>query len=107
MGPLEIVEQGPGKIAPERHAGGQGLLRRQEMTPQEVDATRVVNEPLGIDTVVEAMQSGATDFFVKPASPERVVVSINNALNISTLKGEVSRLKRKRDGALAFASSNV
>ena len=56
----------------------------------------------GIDTVVEAMQNGAADFFVKPASPERVMVSINNALNMTTLKGEVSRLKRKRDGAMAF-----
>ena len=56
----------------------------------------------GIDTVVEAMQNGAADFFVKPASPERVVVSIKNTLSMTTLQGEVSRLKRKRDGALAF-----
>ena len=38
---------------------------------------------------------------VKPASPERVIVSINNALNLTVLKGEVSRLKRRRDGSLA------
>ncbi len=56
----------------------------------------------GIDTVVQAMQAGATDFFVKPASPERVTVSISNALNMSTLKGEVSRLKRQREGVLTF-----
>ncbi|MBY0422613.1 MAG: sigma-54 dependent transcriptional regulator, partial [Parvularculaceae bacterium] len=56
----------------------------------------------GVDTVVEAMQNGASDFFVKPASPERVVVSISNALNITVLKGEVSRLKRKQEGALGF-----
>ncbi|MCI5046268.1 MAG: sigma-54 dependent transcriptional regulator [Aquisalinus sp.] len=56
----------------------------------------------GIDTVVEAMQKGAADFFVKPASPERVMVSINNALNMSQLKGEVSRLKRKRENAVCF-----
>ena len=35
----------------------------------------------GIDTVVQAMQAGACDFFVKPASPERITVSIRNALN--------------------------
>ncbi|MEO1136968.1 MAG: sigma-54 dependent transcriptional regulator, partial [Pseudomonadota bacterium] len=40
--------------------------------------------------------------FVKPASPERVIVSIQNALNLTTLKGEVSRLKRKREGSMGF-----
>ena len=57
----------------------------------------------GIDTVVEAMQKGAADFFVKPASPERVVVSINNALNLTQLKGEVSRLQRKQANATDFS----
>ena len=56
----------------------------------------------GVETVVKAMQAGANDFFVKPASPERVVVSINNVLNVTTLKGEVSRLKRKNEGAMAW-----
>ncbi len=56
----------------------------------------------GVETVVRAMQAGASDFFVKPASPERVVVSINNALNVKTLRGEVDRLKRKTEGAMAF-----
>jgi DNA-binding NtrC family response regulator len=49
----------------------------------------------GIDTVVKAMQAGAVDFFVKPASPERILVSIRNALSIGALKGEVDRLKKQ------------
>ena len=52
----------------------------------------------GIDTVVKAMQAGATDFFVKPASPERVMVSIRNALKVGELSGEVKRLKKKAGG---------
>ncbi|MEM9989765.1 MAG: sigma-54 dependent transcriptional regulator, partial [Pseudomonadota bacterium] len=56
----------------------------------------------GVDTVVKAMQAGASDFFVKPASPERVIVSIQNALNVKTLRGEVDRLKRKTEGAMGF-----
>ena len=32
-----------------------------------------------IETVVKAMQAGADDFFVKPVSPERIKVSIQNA----------------------------
>jgi len=49
----------------------------------------------GVDTVVKAMQAGAQDFFVKPASPERIMVSIRNALHLGDLKGEVDRLKKK------------
>ena len=56
----------------------------------------------GVDTVVKAMQAGAADFFVKPASPERVVVSIRNALETSNLKATVSHLKKKATGALSF-----
>ena len=56
----------------------------------------------GIDTVVKAMQAGATDFFVKPASPERVMVSIRNALKVGELSGEVKRLKKKASGTFTF-----
>ena len=56
----------------------------------------------GIDTVVQAMQAGATDFFVKPASPERIMVSIRNALEMSNLKTEVVRMKKQRAGQLSF-----
>ena len=55
-----------------------------------------------IDAVVSAMQSGARDFVVKPASPERIIVSIRNALEINNLVVEVTRLKKKTDGALQF-----
>jgi DNA-binding NtrC family response regulator len=56
----------------------------------------------GIDTVVQAMQAGAQDFFIKPASPERIMVSIRNALQLGDLKGEVDRLKKRSSGAISF-----
>ncbi len=56
----------------------------------------------GIDTIVKAMRSGAVDFIVKPANPERVVVSIRNALKLSSLSGEVKRLTRKAEGGMSF-----
>lgn len=55
-----------------------------------------------IDTVVNAMQTGARDFIVKPASPERIIVSIRNALELNTLVGEVTRLKKTTQGTLTF-----
>src|SRR3954464_9775493 len=56
----------------------------------------------GIDSAVEAMRAGANDFLVKPASPERITVSMRNALKIGTLSGEVTRLKKKSENRLAF-----
>jgi DNA-binding NtrC family response regulator len=56
----------------------------------------------GIDSAVEAMRAGASDFLVKPASPERITVSIRNALKIGTLAGEVNRLKKRADNRLDF-----
>ena len=56
----------------------------------------------GIDSAVEAMRAGANDFLVKPASPERIAVSIRNQLKIGTLTGEVTRLKKKSDNRLSF-----
>ncbi|MEL6790996.1 MAG: sigma-54 dependent transcriptional regulator [Pseudomonadota bacterium] len=81
--------------------GGMETLRRSKTFREDLPVI-VLTAQGGIDTVVEAMQTGAADFFVKPVSPERIIVSINNALNISTLKGEVSRLKRKNDGNMRF-----
>jgi DNA-binding NtrC family response regulator len=81
--------------------GGMEALKRMKSYREDLPVI-VLTAQGGIDTVVEAMQNGAADFFVKPASPERVIVSINNAFNLTTLKGEVSRLKRKRDGTLGF-----
>ena len=81
--------------------GGMETLKRAKAFREDLPVI-VLTAQGGIDTVVEAMQNGAADFFVKPASPERVVVSINNALNLTTLQGEVSRLKRKREGSMAF-----
>ena len=62
----------------------------------------VVTATGGIDTVVQAMQAGAVDFFIKPAAPERIIVSIRNALSMGALKGEVDRLKKHQSGRTTF-----
>jgi DNA-binding NtrC family response regulator len=56
----------------------------------------------GIDSSVEAMRAGANDFLVKPASPERLKVSIQNVLKLGALSSEVSRLKKKQQNRLGF-----
>src|SRR6187431_2356256 len=57
----------------------------------------------GIDNVISAMRAGASDFVVKPASPERLQVSLKNALTQSALAGELQRMKRSQSGTLTFA----
>ena len=57
----------------------------------------------GIETVVNVMREGASDFVVKPVSPERLHVSIRNALKVNALTGEISRLQKRKSGRLTFA----
>ena len=76
------------------------LTRLQEVRPDL--PVMVLTASGSIDTVVQAMRAGAIDFFVKPVSPERVVVSIRNALQMSDLRGEVKRLKKTASGELNF-----
>jgi DNA-binding NtrC family response regulator len=80
---------------------GFGVLAR--MREGGLDTPVIVETALGsIETVVAAMRSGATDFVVKPVGPERLQVSIANALNARALAGEVRRLARRQAATLAF-----
>lgn len=55
-----------------------------------------------IDAAINAMRAGAVDFVVKPASPERLEVSIRSALKVEALAGELTRIKKKVEGTLTF-----
>ncbi|MEM8688603.1 MAG: sigma-54 dependent transcriptional regulator [Pseudomonadota bacterium] len=55
-----------------------------------------------IETVVKAMRAGADDFVVKPVSPERLKVSLQNLLKVNALTTEVKRLQKKAEGVLTF-----
>ena len=55
----------------------------------------------GVDNIATAMRAGAADFVVKPATPERLQVSLRNTLAMTALQDEFARLKNSRDGTLA------
>ncbi|MEL6748090.1 MAG: sigma-54 dependent transcriptional regulator, partial [Pseudomonadota bacterium] len=55
-----------------------------------------------IDAAISAMRAGAFDFVVKPVSPERLDVTIRNALKLNQLAGEINRIKRKATGQFTF-----
>lgn len=55
-----------------------------------------------VDSAISAMREGATDFVIKPVSPERLEVTIKSALRIEELSGEIKRIKKKVEGKLTF-----
>ena len=81
---------------------GLGVLARMREAGMDIPVI-VQTAHGGIDNVVSVMRAGATDFVVKPASPERLQVSLRNALATRRLAGELQRLKRSRDGTLSIA----
>src|SRR5665213_903878 len=81
---------------------GLGVMAR--MREAGIDTPVIVQTAQGgIDTVVSVMRAGACDFVVKPASPERLQVSLRNALATKALAGELQRRKRSRDGTLSIS----
>ena len=53
-----------------------------------------------IDTVISAMRAGAFDFVVKPVAPERLQVSVTNALKVDTLKDQAKKTLINADANL-------
>jgi len=84
--------------------GRDGMETLEELAKKRPDLPVIVLTGKGsIDAVVKAMKAGARDFVVKPAAPERIIVSIRNALDMKTLVKEVKRLKKTAEGGLSFA----
>jgi DNA-binding NtrC family response regulator len=80
---------------------GLGVLARMRTAGSSVPVI-VQTAHGGIDNVVSAMRAGAVDFVVKPVGPERLQVSLRNALEKSALADELSRIKRSQSGTLTF-----
>lgn len=80
---------------------GMAVLERLSATPGTPPI--IVQTAHGsVDAAIGAMRAGAVDFVIKPASPERLEVSIKSALKIEALAGEITRIKKKNDGTLTF-----
>ncbi len=81
---------------------GMGVLDRLRA---RADAPPVIVQTArsGIDAAVSAMRAGAFDFLVKPASPERIAVSLANAIRVGTLQTEIARMKRNLAGTMTFS----
>ena len=77
--------------------GTDGMAVLSAMRPLPRKYPTIVQTAGGsIDAAIAAMRAGAVDFVVKPVSPERLEVSIKNALKIDALEGEISRIEDLR-----------
>ena len=83
--------------------GMNGLEFLEKLQAIRGDLPVIVQTSQGsIETVIKAMRAGADDFVVKPVSPERLRVSMQNLLKVNALTEEVKRLNKKVTGALSF-----
>ena len=83
--------------------GMDGIEFLERMQTMRGDLPVIVQTAQGsIETVIKAMRAGADDFVVKPVSPERLRISIQNLLKVNALTEEVKRLNKKVGGALSF-----
>lgn len=51
---------------------------------------------------VRAIKEGASDFIVKPPEPTHLGIAIQNAIRLSALSRELTKMKRDKEGAFAF-----
>ena len=80
-----------------------GMTVLARLREREIGVPVIVHaEQVCIDTVTLAMRAGAFDFVVKPVSPERLQVSITNALKVEALEGAFKQIKRSAAGTLTF-----
>ncbi len=83
--------------------GMDGLEFLERLQAIRGDVPVIVQTSQGsIETVIKAMRAGADDFVVKPVSPERLRISIQNLLKVNALTEEVKRLNKKVGGSLSF-----
>jgi DNA-binding NtrC family response regulator len=83
--------------------GMDGMEFLERLSVHRADMPVIVQTAQGsIETVVKAMRAGADDFVVKPVSPERLRISIQNLLKVNKLTEEVKRLNSKVAGVMTF-----
>ena len=73
-------------------------MRRESLTTPVI----VQTAHSSLETVVSAMRQGAADFFVKPVAPERLMISLRNALKLGELETLVRADRSRKTGTLGL-----
>lgn len=82
--------------------GMNGIEVIQRLRKSGIDIPVIVQTAKGgVETAVAAMRAGAFDFVVKPASPERLGLAIQNALKVEALE-DARKQKRGKGGGFSL-----
>lgn len=54
-----------------------------------------------LETVISAMRQGAADYFVKPVSPERLIISLRNAMKLEALENAIRAEHARKSGTFS------
>ena len=79
--------------------GVMDAMRREGLTTPVIIQTANAS----LETVISAMRNGAADYFVKPVAPERLVVSLRNAIKLDTLEAAIRSEHARRAGTFTAA----
>lgn len=74
------------------HLPGTALLREVNASFPQIPVI-IVTANHDLDTAVACMKAGAFDYLVKPVEMERLLGTVKNALQMTSLQGEISSLK--------------
>ena len=81
-----------------------GMAVMEEMARRQIRCPVIVQTAnSSLDIVISAMRHGAMDFFVKPVAPERLIISLRNALKLGELETAVHLDLNRRDKTMKVA----
>lgn len=79
--------------------GVMDAMRREGLNTPVIIQTATAS----LETVISAMRNGAADYFVKPVSPERLVISLRNAMKLDALEAAIRSERSRRAGTFSAA----
>ena len=79
--------------------GVMDAMRREGLTTPVIIQTANAS----LETVISAMRNGAADYFVKPVAPERLVISLRNAMKLDALEAAIRSERARRTGTFTSA----
>lgn len=85
---------------------GMALIERIRRSGQTLPILALAT-PQGLDSVMSAIRAGANDFIVKPVAPERLAVSLANALKLHAATEEPIRLLDRSDSDGEIAPAGI
>jgi DNA-binding NtrC family response regulator len=74
--------------------GVMDVMRREGITTPVIIQTANAS----LETVISAMRQGAADYFVKPVAPERLVISLRNAMKLDALENAIRSEHARKSG---------